>query len=144
MADHVMEVVITNPVMSPVAMRAHVFDYIMHANRIATEGLENIPEAGKADMDIINKRIDDADQDMNIIQDIMFSVPIQFTADQAWNLATVLIAHQRDDSIRERAISRPRNVAVMMAAHARLGAGSSLNELETLILRDIIELSMQP
>jgi hypothetical protein len=150
MADHAM-FLMTNPVMTPVAMRSHIFDYIMHANRLTTEqalvefALESIPEAEEADLDIINDRINnETDQDMYIIQDIMFRAPILFTAAQAWNLATVVIAHQRDESIRQRITSRPRNVAVMMAAHARLGAGSSLSELETLILRDIVELSMQP
>ena len=129
-------------------MRAFIYDYIRTGNDIATKqathefGLESIPEAEEEDMNIIKNRIHGADQDMLHIQEIMFSVPIQFTPQQAWELATVLIAHQRDDSIRQRAISR-RNMAVMMATHARLGAGSSLNELDSLILCDIIERSMQ-
>ena len=140
--------IMDNNIYSHESMRAHIFDYIKHANRITTEkatlefALESIPEAEEGDMDIITNRINATDRDMNVIQDIMFSTPMVFTADQAWALAEILIAHVRDDSIRQRAVFRRNGLAVMMAVHPRLGADSPLAAVETLTLRAIIELSI--
>ena len=140
MAEHVQHWITTMSKDAEVA-RVHTFEYMTTAMRLTNAratgefGLESIPEVDEENMGLITEGIVNNRFDMGNIQTILFGGPFIFTNQQKWDLATIIIDHQREDW-------RVRAVAIMMTKHARLGRESRLSNLEPEIMGIITKMAL--
>lgn len=140
MAEHVQDW-ITNIATDAEVARLHTFEYMTTAMRLTNAratgefGLESIPEVDEENMGLITEGIVNNRFDMGNIQRLLFGTPLTFTNQQKWDLATIIIDHQREDW-------RVRAVAIMMTKHARLGRESRLSNLEPEIMGIITKMAL--
>lgn len=163
MADHAQDFIMNLP-RDPELARVHLFEYLATANELTneacvfdfrihfptipeldamdTEDLENLQiewptnfELDEVDMEVLAVKIRSTRFDMGNIQDKLFGGPLMFTHQQKWDLATIIIDHQREDW-------RVRAVAIMMTKHARLGEHSRLSNLEPEIMGIITKMAL--
>jgi hypothetical protein len=142
MAEHVQDFITYHP-RDPDIARLHLFEYMTAANRLtnatATGDFQlewaTIPEVDEVDIEVLEVKIRSTRFDMSNIQTILFGGPLTFTNEQKWDLATIIIDHQREDW-------RVRAVAIMMTKHARLGRESRLSNLEPEIMGIITKIAL--
>jgi hypothetical protein len=84
---------------------AHVFDYISYARdvvkkRVVQEiGLLVFSEPSEHDIKLLTERIQASEWNMENIQEILFSSPLDFTHQQVWDLAGVIALRKEKHDI---------------------------------------------
>ena len=127
--------------LDPEVIREHMHSYISHGNEIvkrsATQefGLLAIPVPSEGDIKLLTERIKASEWNMQNIQDILFSVALDFKHDQVWDLAGVITERKQRDNAE-------RMTAFMMLAHPRLGELNALSILDPDTLHSMVEKSL--
>jgi hypothetical protein len=121
-------------------LSAHFFEYILCGRDLvktqaADIGLLAIGEASDEDISTLKDKIQVSDWDMQNIQDILFSTPLDFTFVQAFDLAGVITQRKKKDDAE-------RMIAFMILTHPRLGEFNAISILDPDTLRFIVEKSL--
>jgi hypothetical protein len=137
--DH-MEFLIVYQSLGPEKLQAHFFGYILRGRDLVKKqaadiGLPAISGASDEDILTLKDRIQVNDWDMQNLQDILFSTPLDFTYVQAFDLAGVIIERKKRDDAE-------RMTAFMMLAHPRLGELNALSILDPDTLHSMVEKSL--